>query len=708
MSDELCIGTIRCLAIDMVAGAKSGHPGAPMGMAPIAHTLFSKHLNFDPKDPEWINRDRFVLSNGHGCALLYSMLHLTGYDLPMSEIKNFRQLGSKTPGHPERMEGHVGVEITTGPLGQGIASAVGFALTQKHLAERFNKPGHTLFDHFTYVFCGDGCLMEGVACEATSFAGHLKLGNLIVVYDDNQITIDGPTSLTYSEDVEAKYHALGWHTTVVTDGDTDLVAMNKALEECKAVTDKPSMILLKTTIGFGSKMQGTAKVHGAPLAADDIKQVKTKAGLDPEASYAVSDDVYAAYKKAVSVNGGAKHAKWEQTWKSYATAHPAEHAELDSFIKGKLPDGWEKTLPMSKEGEKKATRQCSEISLNAIAPAVTNLIGGSADLTGSNLTRAKDSTDISQDSAVGRYIRFGIREHAMAAIANGIAAYGAMIPFIATFFNFVTYAWGAVRVGALSELGVIHIATHDSIGLGEDGPTHQPVEVPALCRATPNLYFYRPCDQTETSATYLNAIENRKAQHVVALSRQGVPMLSTSSVEGVRKGAYCIFGDVKTADVIIVSSGTEVSLAIEAAKIYGNAAVVSLVCSRLFDEQSATYRESVLPVGTPVVGVEPFSGVGWERYCHYFMGLKGFGASAPAPKVYDLFGLTKENIAEKAKGLVCHTHTHTHTHTRFSSHTGGQAGQERPVPPPDRAVSRQCCGCSLHPAPSAVYMKPTE
>eukprot|EP01059_Diplonema_ambulator_P020300 TRINITY_DN3403_c0_g1_i1.p1 TRINITY_DN3403_c0_g1~~TRINITY_DN3403_c0_g1_i1.p1 ORF type:complete len:669 (+),score=238.06 TRINITY_DN3403_c0_g1_i1:45-2051(+) len=653
MSDLTCINTIRCLCADVVQGANSGHPGAPLGMAPIAHVLFSKHMNFDSSNPNWINRDRFVLSNGHGCALLYSMLHLCGYDMPLEELKNFRQLGSRTPGHPERDPHHPGVEVTTGPLGQGIAQAVGIALCEKHLAARFNKPSVTLFDHYTYVFCGDGCLQEGVACEATSLAGHLGLGKLILVYDDNEITIDGPTSLSYSENVAAKFEALGWHTVTVAQGNTDLAGMNAALEECKAEKSKPSMILLKTTIGYGSKMAGTAKVHGAPLGDDDIKQLKAKAGLDPEAKYMVGADVKKVYTDAAA-RGKAQSALWETAFAAYAKQYPKEHSELKSFLENKLPEGWESKMPLSKEGESVATRKCSEIALGAAVPLITNMIGGSADLTGSNLTKTKGNDDISKDATIGRYIRFGIREHAMAAIGNGIAAYGAMIPFVATFFNFVTYAWGAVRVGALSGCGVIHVATHDSIGLGEDGPTHQPVEVAALCRATPNLLFFRPCDQTETSASYIIALEKRTTVSVIALSRQNVPMLSQTTVEGVRRGMYCVMGDPKKAKVIIVTSGTEVSLCLDAAKLIPDLepAVISAPCTTLFDQQDLAYKMSILPIGTPVIGVEPFNGVGWERYCHYFIGLKGFGASAPAKDLYQHFGLTKENISSKARALA--------------------------------------------------------
>ena len=655
MTDAMCIGTIRCLAADIVAGANSGHPGAPLGMAPIAHVLFTRFLHFDGESPTWMNRDRFVLSNGHGCALLYSMLHLCGYDLPVEQLQRFRQLGSKTPGHPEALPGHPGIEVTTGPLGQGIGQGVGLALAQAHLAARFNKPGFEIFNNFTYVFCGDGCLQEGVSCEAVSLAGHLGLGKLIVVYDDNEITIDGPTSLSYSEKVSDKYQALNWHTVTVVDGNTDLEAMEKALNECRANTTQPSMILLKTTIGYGSKLQGTAKVHGAPLAADDIKQLKAKAGLDVDAKFQIGDDVKSTYGAAIKKNRSIK-TEWDSLLAKYCGQFSEEGKELTQYLEGRLPAGWDSELPMSKEGESIATRKCSQNVLEAVLPKVGNMIGGSADLAPSNLTKTAGSEDIRPGDFIGRYIRFGVREHAMTAISNGISCFGkgVLIPFCATFFNFVTYAWGAVRVGALSECGTIHIATHDGIGVGEDGPTHQPIEIAALIRATPNILFFRPCDQTETTAAYIIAIETRNRTSILALSRQAVPMLTTSTVDNVRKGAYCCFGDVSTADVIIVSTGTEVSLAIDGAKLTEGlkVAVVSMPCTQLYDAQPASYKKSLFPQGTPVLGLEVYSSVGWERYCHYHMGMSTFGASAPAPQIYKHFGFTKENVAAKTKALV--------------------------------------------------------
>eukprot|EP01065_Artemidia_motanka_P006738 TRINITY_DN1328_c0_g2_i1.p1 TRINITY_DN1328_c0_g2~~TRINITY_DN1328_c0_g2_i1.p1 ORF type:complete len:694 (+),score=224.45 TRINITY_DN1328_c0_g2_i1:156-2084(+) len=628
-----------------------------MGMAPIAHCLHSRYMNFDPKDPQWVNRDRFVLSNGHCCTLLYSLLHLEGYDWSMDDLKKFRTLHAKCAGHPERLPECPGVEVSTGPLGQGISQAVGLAIAQAHLADRFNRPGYTLFDHYTYVFCGDGCLQEGIACEATSLAGHLGLGRLIVIYDDNLITIDGPTSLSFSDRTAQKMESMGWHTVTVADGNsTDLTQMAKAIEECQRVTDKPSMIILKTIIGYGSKVQGTGTAHGTPLGDDDIKQIKTKFDLDPEEKFAVHKNVYEVYRKAAS-RGMKKAEEWRAAMAKYQAAFPAEHKELDGFLTGKLPDGWQKALPVGKPGEVLPTRKCSNAVLNALYPVVTNLIGGAADLAPSCLTKASGSADIAPGKYAGRYIRFGVREHAMCAIGNGISCYGpALIPYVGTFMNFIGYAWGAVRVGAFSRCGTIYVATHDSIGVGEDGPTHQPVELHALCRATPNLLFMRPADQNETSGAYAVAIERRTTSTLLALSRQGVPALDGSSVDGVRKGAYKVHGcEPAAADLIIVSTGTEVSICVGAAKLLGEkVAVVSMPCAELFEEQPASYRASILVPGKPILGVEAYMNTGWERYCHHFVGMTDFGLSGPAGQVYKHFGITKEDIAEKGRKLVQH------------------------------------------------------
>eukprot|EP01062_Namystynia_karyoxenos_P073517 TRINITY_DN70316_c0_g1_i1.p1 TRINITY_DN70316_c0_g1~~TRINITY_DN70316_c0_g1_i1.p1 ORF type:complete len:674 (+),score=195.56 TRINITY_DN70316_c0_g1_i1:100-2121(+) len=658
VSDDKCINTIRCLCADIVQGPKSGHPGAPLGMAPIAHCLHSRYMNFDSADPQWVNRDRFVLSNGHGCSLLYALLHLEGFPYSMDDLKKFRKLGSKTPGHPERAAECPGVEVSTGPLGQGITQAVGIALAQEHLAANFNRPGFTLFDHFTYVFCGDGCLQEGISCEATSLAGHLGLGRLIVVYDDNQITIDGPTEYSFSDDTGRKMEAMGWHVVHVKDGNTsDLKEMAAAIEACQKVTDRPSMIVLKTIIGYGSKIQGTGTVHGTPLGDDDIKQLKTKLGLDPEAKYAISADVYDVYRKAAA-RGSAKAAAWRKSFGAYAKAHPKEHAELARMLAGKLPEGWRDVLPKTKPGENLPTRKCSQAVLNAIAPVIPNLVGGCADLAPSCLTKAKGLDDMKRGNFLGRYIRFGVREHAMCAIGNGISCYGpVLIPFVATFYNFIGYAWGAVRVGAFSHCGTIHIATHDSIGVGEDGPTHQPVELAALCRATPNLLLLRPADQSETSGAYAVALERRSTPTVLALSRQNCPGLEGTSVDSVALGAYRVWGSAPSdADIILVGTGSEVSVCIEAAKLLGavKACVVSMPCWELFEEQTAAYRASILVPGKPILAVEAWNPTGWDRYSHYCVAVSTYGASGAAADCFKHFGITKENVAEKAKKLIAH------------------------------------------------------
>lgn len=490
--DQTAVNTVRCLAADVVKGANSGHPGAPMGCAPMAHVLFNKIMNYNPKNPKFINRDRFVLSNGHGCALQYIMLHLSGYDVSMDDLKSFRKLNSKTPGHPE-INDTPGVEVTTGPLGQGISNAVGLAAAEAQLAATFNRPGYDLFNNYTYVILGDGCLQEGVSAEAISLAGHWKLGKLIALYDDNAITIDGSTEVSFTEDVAKRFQACGWHTLVVGDGDNDLEGIEKAVLEAKKVTDKPTLIKIKTTIGYGSLNQGEEKVHGSPLSDDDIKQVKAKFGFNPELKYYVPQEVYAAYA-AHAQKGAQTESAWNALFAQYKEKYPVEGAEIARRLAGKLPQGWEKALPRYSPADPAiATRKLSETVLTSIADVVPELLGGSADLTGSNLTRWKKAVDFQHVSTglgdySGRYFRYGVREHAMFAIMNGLAAYGMnIIPYGGTFLNFLTYGWGAARLSALSHLRVLYVMTHDSIGLGEDGPTHQPIETLLLSRGTPNM-----------------------------------------------------------------------------------------------------------------------------------------------------------------------------------------------------------------------------
>ncbi|KAI0262899.1 transketolase [Gloeopeniophorella convolvens] len=656
-SDATSIAAIRALAADVVGKANSGHPGAPMGMAPVTQVLFTRFFNANPKSSKWFNRDRFVLSNG--CALQYIALHLLGYKLSLDDLKAFRQIDSLTPGHPEAHHTD-GIEVTTGPLGQGISNAVGLALAQAHLGAVYNKDGFDLLNNYTYAFLGDGCLMEGVSSEASSLAGHLQLGNLIAVWDDNHISIDGDTAVAFTEDVEQRYLAYGWQVLHVKDGDHDLEAIYNAIAEARKEKSKPTLIRLTTTIGYGSKQQGTHGVHGAPLKADDIAAFKSKVGFNPEASFQVPNEVYAAWAE-VGKRGSALEEKWNALLASYAAKYPNEHAELTRRIAGRLPDNWEKALPVYKASDPaQASRKLSEIVLTALTPVLPDLLGGSADLTGSNLTKVKGTTDFQPPSTglgsyKGTYIRYGVREHGMGAIANGIAAYGGIVPFVATFLNFVSYAAGAVRLSALSKHQVIWVATHDSIGLGEDGPTHQPVETAIHFRAIPNIAFWRPADGNETSAAYLVALRSTGTPSILSLSRQNLPNLENSTIEHASKGGYVVHEEEGEA-LTIVSTGSEVSIALEAAgklKAQGiKTRVVSLPCWLVFDQQPLEYRLSVLRGGAPVLSLEALSTAGWAKYSHEQYGLPSWGASGPYKKVYEKFGITGDNIAVVGKKVV--------------------------------------------------------
>ncbi|WVW78621.1 transketolase [Kwoniella bestiolae CBS 10118] len=658
-NDQVAINTIRALAADVVGKANSGHPGAPMGMAPVAHVLFSRFMNFNSKNPKWINRDRFVLSNGHACALQYILLHLAGYKVSMDDLKSFRQIDSITPGHPE-LGVTDGIEVTTGPLGQGISNAVGLAIAQAHMGAVFNKDNFSLIDNYTYVFTGDGCLQEGVASEACSLAGHLKLGNLIAIYDDNKITIDGDTAVSFTEDVEARFKSYGWEVLHVEKGDDDVAAIEAALKEAQKTKDQPTIINLKTTIGFGSLKQGGHDVHGAPLKKDDITQLKKKFGFNPEETFAVPQETYDIYNAAAE-KGAKAEADWNALFKQYAEKYPKEASELTRRVEGRLPEGWEKALPTYTTSDAAVgSRKLSETTISKLAEVLPELVGGSADLTGSNLTRWKNAEDFQHPSTglgsyAGRYFRFGVREHGMAAICNGIAAYGGLIPFGATFLNFVSYAAGAVRLSALSHLRVLQVATHDSIGLGEDGPTHQPVETAAWLRAVPNLAFWRPADGNETSASYLVSILSQHTPSVLAFSRQNLPQLANSSIEKAAKGGY-VLEEVENADVTLVSTGSEVPLCLEAVnqlKSKGiKARLVSLPCFEVFETQSREYKLSVLPSGAPILSVEAYSTFGWGQYSHDHFGLKAWGASGPYDQVYKKFDLTPEGIAKRAEKVV--------------------------------------------------------
>jgi transketolase len=661
--EELCINSIRFLAIDAVEKAKSGHPGLPMGAAPMAFVLWDRFMRFNPKNPYWFNRDRFVLSAGHGCMLQYALLHLTGYDsVTLDDIKQFRQWGSKTPGHPENFE-TPGVEVTTGPLGQGIANAVGLAMAEAHLAAKFNKPDAKIVDHYTYVIVGDGCNMEGVSGEACSLAGHLGLGKLIALYDDNHISIDGSTDIAFTEDVGKRFEAYGWHVQAVSDGDTNLEAVHKAIAAAKAVTDKPSLIKVRTTIGYGSPNKAnTAGVHGAALGGDEVTATRNNLGWEHE-PFDIPEDALKHFRKAVD-RGAEYESQWNKVFADYKAKYPQEAAEFERQISGKLPEGWEKALPTYEPGSKAiATRKTSEMTLNALAPVLPEMIGGSADLTHSNLTELKGAGDFQKGQYQNRNLRFGVREHGMGSICNGIALHGSgLIPYCATFLVFADYMRAAIRLSALSQAGVIYVMTHDSIGLGEDGPTHQPVETIASLRAIPNLTVIRPADGTETSAAYKVAIENAN-QHrptLLALSRQNLPQLEGSSVEGVTKGAYILSDSEGTPDIILIGTGSEVPLCVDAAaklRAEGKKVrVVSMPSWELFDAQNESYRESVLPKAVKKrLAVEAASSFGWCRYLGdegAMISVDEFGRSAPGGTIMEKFGYTVDNVVTKAKELL--------------------------------------------------------
>eukprot|EP01126_Amoeba_proteus_P045369 TRINITY_DN5073_c0_g1_i7.p1 TRINITY_DN5073_c0_g1~~TRINITY_DN5073_c0_g1_i7.p1 ORF type:complete len:659 (-),score=101.61 TRINITY_DN5073_c0_g1_i7:224-2200(-) len=628
MTDWECINRIRVLSADVVQKANSGHPGAPLGMAPMAYVLFSRHLRFNPKNPDWPGRDRFVLSNGHSSALLYSLLHLTGYpDWTMDVLKTFRQSKSMAAGHPESH--YPGVEVTTGPLGQGLSNAVGLAIAETHLAAKFNKDGIKVVDNFTYVFCGDGCLQEGITSEASSLAGHLGLGKLIVLYDDNHITIDGSTDLSFSEDVCKRYESYGWHTQVVKDGDKDLEAIDAAITAAKAVSDKPSLIKVNTTIGFGSLMAGTGEVHGSPLGVKGVAHLKTFFGYDPNEFFHIPDEVY-------KVMDGTKKGKeledeWNSSFAVFTDKYPNEATELKRRFSGTLPEGWDQNLPTFSEKDPAiSTRKASGQILNHFASKIPDLFGGSADLNPSCFTYLNSDKDYLVGSYDQRNVRFGVREHAMAAICNGLHAYGGFIPFCSTFLNFIGYAYGAVILSSLSEVGVLYIFTHDSVLLAEDGPTHQPIEKYAVVRSTPGINLFRPADSKETLAAYLSAIRSRKTPTVFALTRQNVPNLAGTSVEGALRGGYVV-NDPQGAspDIVLVATGSELSLCVGAAsRSSAKVRVVSLCCWELFEQQPLSYRESVFPSGVPVLSVEAGSAFGWERYAHASIAIDTHGMSA--------------------------------------------------------------------------------
>jgi transketolase len=654
--DQLSIDTLRLLAVDAVEKAKSGHPGAPLGCAPIAYLLFHKLMKHNPAHFKWPDRDRFVLSNGHASALLYSTLYLSGYAMTLDDLKSFRQWHSKTPGHPESGEAD-GVEVTTGPLGQGFAMAVGMAIAEKHMAAVYNQPGHEIVNHHTYVLCGDGDLMEGISHEAGSLAGTLNLGKLIVLYDDNLISLDGPTEWSFTEDVLKRFEAYHWHVQRVSDGN-DLNAIEAAIEAAKAQTNKPSLIAVRTVIGYGSPKAGTNKVHGEAMGPADTAATKKYFGFPEDQSFYVPDDALKNWRKAVD-RGKELEAEWKKRFDAYAAQYPDLAAQFQRAVVNKRKPGWEKALPSFPAGKPMATRNAGNTVMNAIADEVPELFGGAADLTASTKTIFKNSPHFAADPA-GRNVFFGVREFGMCAAVNGMAAHEGLVPYGSTFFCFVDYAKPAVRLAALSRAHSIFVFTHDSIGLGEDGPTHQPIEHLMMLRAVPDLTDYRPADANETAACWRLALE-RNGACFFALSRQDLPVIDPSTHDvyaGVSKGAW-ILEDAPNPQVILIGTGSEVSPCVDAKKLLeaeGIAArVVSMPSWEIFDEQSAQYKESVLPAAVPKLAVEAGSPLGWWKYVGKegdVIGLDRFGASAPGKVVLENLGFSPQNVADRAKKLV--------------------------------------------------------
>ncbi|MBG6242524.1 MAG: transketolase [Candidatus Symbiopectobacterium sp. Dall1.0] len=653
---------IRALSMDGVQKAKSGHPGAPMGMADIAEVLWSDYLNHNPANPHWANRDRFVLSNGHASMLIYSLLHLTGYNLPIDALKNFRQLHSKTPGHPEY--GYTdGVETTTGPLGQGIANAVGMALAERTLAAQFNRPGHDIVDHFTYVFMGDGCMMEGISHEVCSLAGTLKLGKLVAFYDDNGISIDGHVEGWFTDDTAARFEAYGWHVVRVVDGhDADAIA--RAIEQARAVTDKPSLLMCKTVIGFGSPNKaGTHDSHGAPLGDAEVAASREQLGWKYP-PFEIPADIYAAWDAKAA--GAQKESVWSETFAAYARAYPELAAEFKRRTVGDLPANWQADAQkfiedLQANPVKIASRKASQNALEAYGKLLPEFLGGSADLAPSNLTIWSGSVSLDKDPA-GNYIHYGVREFGMTAIANGLALYGGFLPYTATFLMFVEYARNAVRMAALMKIRSIYVYTHDSIGLGEDGPTHQPVEQLASLRVTPNMSTWRPADQVETAVAWKYAIERKDGPTALILSRQNLAQQARTAQQlaDVARGAYVLKDSDGQPDLILIATGSEVELAVAASDVLSaqghKVRVVSMPSTDAFDKQDAAYREAVLPKAVSArVAIEAGIADYWYKYVGLngaIVGMTSFGESAPAEKLFEVFGFTVDNVVAKASALL--------------------------------------------------------
>jgi transketolase len=674
--DQLCINTIRALAIDAVQKAESGHPGLPLGAAPMAYVLWTRFLRYNPKNPKWANRDRFLLSAGHGCMLLYALLHLTGYDLSLEEIKNFRQWGSKTPGHPESAL-TPGVEVTTGPLGQGFANGVGMAMAQAHLAAKFNKPDFPICDHYIYSIVSDGDLMEGIASEAASVAGHLKLGKLIYLYDNNHVTIEGFTSLAFTENPVKRFEAYGWHTSEVEDGN-DLEAIERAIRDAQSVPTQPSFISVKTTIGYGMPTAGTRKAHSDAPGEEAVRETKRHLGWPEDKFFYIPDEALAHFREAVE-----RGAEYEKQWNDLVDKYEEKHPDLAkgwrATIKGELPDGWEDHLPTFEDAKPIATRAASGEVINAIAPHLPMLIGGSADLGVSNNTDIKDSGDFEAGSYDGRIIHWGVREHCMGSTMTGMALHGGLIPFGGTFLTFSDYMRPAIRLACLSEAQVIYVFTHDSIGLGEDGPTHQPIEHLAALRAIPHLFVIRPADVHEVREAWRIAILRRHAPTALVLTRQKLPLIDReqcASAEGLRRGGYVLAEAARTASgsdrasnptdiqpqLILIATGSEVSLALEAReKLQSDGIatrVVSLPCWELFEEQAHDYRNEVLPPSvTARLAIEAGVRQGWDRWigpAGDVICLDRFGASAPGDRVMRELGFNTENVVDGARRLINH------------------------------------------------------
>jgi transketolase len=658
---RLAIDTVRTLAMDAVQAAESGHPGTPMALAPLAYALYTKHLRHDPAAPDWADRDRFILSVGHASMLLYGTLHLAGYDLPLEEIKNFRQWESLTPGHPE-VHHTKGVETTTGPLGQGVANAVGFAMAEAHLAATFNQPGHEIVNHYTYFVAGDGCLMEGISHEAASYAGHLKLGKLIGFFDDNGITIDGSTALTCSDDAAKRFESYGWQVLHVADVN-DLAAIDAAIAEAKADTQRPTLIITKTHIGFGSpNRQDTAKAHGEPLGKDEIALTKQTYGWPGTEPFFVPQDALAHWRSATAQRAET-HAAWRTKWQAYSAAYPELAAELERRMNRELPAQLEQSFPAfdAKSGNV-ASRAASGVVINAIANVVPELFGGSADLTGSNLTNVKGAHPFSATQRDGRNIHFGIREHAMGAIMNGMGLHGGVIPYGGTFLVFSDYMRPAIRLAGLMGVQAIYVFTHDSIGLGEDGPTHQPVEHLTALRCIPNLLVLRPSDADEVSEAWRVALHHKRGPSAIVLTRQKLSYFAepARAKDGVKQGAYIVADAAgHVPNVVLLASGSEVEIALKAREQLSghgiHARVVSCPSLELFAQQPVEYRHHVLPAGVPRVAVEAAHPMSWYRWVGdsgAIVGIETFGASAPAPVLYEKFGITAEKVAAAAKSVI--------------------------------------------------------